>query len=383
LGNNRTYLGVLFLLASSVVMGQSQLGSKPDNFTDFRPRQEMPKEAFVGRELCATCHAQKSRLQLQTAMAHALSNPQDSQVLQSHRKMTFRVGPYLFEITTDGQHTIYSVSDGKDSISEPISYAFGRAHVAQTYILSHNGKLYEGRVSYYSTIDGLDWTIGDALNPPPNIEEAFGRDITGDEARNCFSCHGTSAVVGGKLHLESLTPGVTCEACHGPGRSHVEAMRSGTVDNVLILDPRTLSADTLSQEFCGACHRSANTVGMMPDLGGVVNVRFQPYRIATGKHDPNDSHFACIACHDPHIDLPQQGASSDAKCTTCHVPNATGFSLQPAPQSRNAPRGPKSCPVAKENCDSCHMPKVEIPGTHFKFTDHRIRIVRTGEPFPF
>jgi hypothetical protein len=28
------------------------------------------------------------------------------------------------------------------------------------------------------------------------------------------------------------------------------------------------------------------------------------------------------------------------------------------------------------------MPKVEVPGTHFKFTDHRIRIARAGEPFP-
>jgi len=28
------------------------------------------------------------------------------------------------------------------------------------------------------------------------------------------------------------------------------------------------------------------------------------------------------------------------------------------------------------------MPKVEIPGSHFKFTDHRIRIVRPGEPYP-
>jgi hypothetical protein len=29
------------------------------------------------------------------------------------------------------------------------------------------------------------------------------------------------------------------------------------------------------------------------------------------------------------------------------------------------------------------MPKVEIPGTHLRFTDHRIRIVRSGHPFPF
>jgi hypothetical protein len=28
------------------------------------------------------------------------------------------------------------------------------------------------------------------------------------------------------------------------------------------------------------------------------------------------------------------------------------------------------------------MPKYELPGAHFKFTDHRIRIVKAGEPYP-
>jgi hypothetical protein len=28
------------------------------------------------------------------------------------------------------------------------------------------------------------------------------------------------------------------------------------------------------------------------------------------------------------------------------------------------------------------MPKVDLPGAHFKFTDHRIRIAREGAPYP-
>jgi hypothetical protein len=28
------------------------------------------------------------------------------------------------------------------------------------------------------------------------------------------------------------------------------------------------------------------------------------------------------------------------------------------------------------------MPKIELPGAHFNFTDHRIRIVREGAPYP-
>ena len=316
-------------------------------------------------------------------MAHALSHPQDSEILQSHSKMTFHAGTYTFEIVTQGQESIYRVSDGKDTVSEPIAYAFGKGRVAQTYILRHNNKLYEGRVSYYSAIAGLDWTIGDILNPPPNVEEAFGRDITGNEAANCFGCHGTGAIVGGKLQLDQLTPGVTCEGCHGPGSTHADTMLSGAGERLSIFDPGKLSPDTLSQEFCGACHRSANTVGMMPDLGGVSNVRFQPYRIATGKHDSNDPHFACTACHDPHLDLSSQGSADDSKCTVCHSASShTQGAGSPQTASGVSKSAAKSCPVAKSNCDGCHMPKVEIPGAHYKFTDHRIRIPRPAAPFP-
>ena len=137
--------------------------------------------------------------------------------------MTFRAGQFSYEIVSDGTQSVYRVSDGKETLSEPILYAFGNAHVAQTFVFRHGGKLFEGRVSYYAALDGLDWTVGDALHPPPNPEEAAGRDIDSDEARNCFSCHGTAAVVDAKLQLQHMVPGVTCEACHGPGGSHIPA----------------------------------------------------------------------------------------------------------------------------------------------------------------
>ena len=106
----------------------------------------------------------------------------------------------------------------------------------------------------------------------------MGRDISGDEARNCFSCHGTAAVVDKKLALDRLIPGVTCEACHGPGEKHAVLMLSdGNADSDLfIFNPKTLDSETLSQQFCGACHRGVDAVAMMPDLGGINNVRSQP-----------------------------------------------------------------------------------------------------------
>jgi len=378
------YPAVGVLLSSSVAFAQSQL-ENATTFTQFRPRREIPGERFVGREVCAGCHGQRNRTQSHTSMAQALHSATGSSVLRSHSRMTFRSGLYSYEIVGNGDQSLYRVTDGKETISEAILYAFGNAHIAQTYVFRHNGKLYEGRVSYYSAIAGLDWTIGDVLNPPPSLEEAAGRDISGDEARNCFSCHGTAATVDHKLRLEGLVAGVSCEACHGPGGKHVAAMNSGAGENLYIFNPKTLEPEALSQEFCGACHRSVDMVAMMPDLGGLNNIRFQPYRIFNSRgHDPNDRRLACTACHDPHVDLKQEDSSYDSKCTTCHLPRSANPAGKQESGSGSKPASAaRTCPVANERCVSCHMPKVELAGAHFQFTDHRIRIVKPGETYPY
>jgi len=379
-------LGVL--LSCSLAQAQSK-PDKATNFSNFRPRQEIPGETFIGREACAGCHSQKSRSQSRTAMAQALKTAAESEVLRSHPRMTFRSGQYSFEIMSEGGQKLYRVSDGKETLSEPILYSFGDAHVAQTYVFRHNGKLYEGRVSYYTAIDGLDWTIGDSLNPPPSLEAAAGRDINSDEAKNCFTCHGAAALLNSALQLDQLIPGVTCEACHGPGASHSAAALFNPGEGAFIFNPKTLDPETLSQEFCGACHRGVDTVAMMPDLGGINNVRFQPYRLFNSRgHDLKDAHFACTACHDPHVDLRRGDTIYDANCTTCHalgaVKSAAGTQSNATTSKQAVPLSSgKPCPVANDRCVSCHMPKVEIPGAHFKFTDHRIRIARAGEAYPY
>src|SRR5260370_22036633 len=206
--------------------------------SQFRPRTEVQGTRYVRREVCAKCHSQKNRTQSGTAMAHAMQSVFESPVLRSHPSLTFKYGRYEYEIIRQGESSLYQVSDGQEKIVEPILYSFGQVQAGQTYILRHKGKLYESRVSFYTEIGNLDLTIGYAQNLPKTLEEAVGRAISADEARSCFSCHGTAALQGNQLTLEKLVPGVGCEACPGPAARHLTAIQTGTDDNLYIFNPK-------------------------------------------------------------------------------------------------------------------------------------------------
>ena len=244
-------------------------------------------------------------------------------------------------------------------------WAFGRGQAGQTYVFQRDGTYYESRVSFFNALGRLDLTMGAQPGRPANIEDAAGHRLGPRDAVECFGCHSTGGVSGGRLHLEAMTPGVGCESCHGPAARHAEAARAGDVAGAKMPKLRSSTAEETA-ELCGRCHRTWSQIAMSGPRG-VLNVRFQPYRLTNSRcYDVSDARIRCSACHDPHGPLETAASSYDPKCTACH----TGKT------------GTRICAVAKENCVTCHMPKVELPGAHAKFTDHQIRIARAGDPYP-
>jgi hypothetical protein len=138
---------------------------------------------------------------------------------------------------------------------------------------------------------------------------------------------------------------------------------------------KRVSAGDLSN-FCGQCHRSWETV-VRNHWKGPAFVRFQPYRLQNSKcFAADEPRISCLACHNPHQQVNHDQAFYDTKCLACHG-ETKGSSV-----AATAAPAAKTCPVAKDNCSTCHMPKIELPGGHAQFTDHQIRIVRPGEPYP-
>ena len=313
-------------------------------------------------------------------MAHALETVDKSKVLIEHTLLTTTVGKYSYRIERKGNESQYSVTDGTTTVTMPIRWAVGASSaIGQTFILEKDGELYESRVSWFRELDGLGPTMGSAGSTPADITAAAGRLMSGDDKRRCFGCHATNAVHGKQLTLDHLIPGVQCEHCHQSSAEHLAAMQAGNHEAPV---PKELSkliglSAEQTSNFCGQCHRTWAEIAVEPHPS-IANVRFQPYRLTGSKcYDPDDARISCLACHNPHHDFGPQPVNFDRKCLACHAgaKSAAGKPAIPKP-------GAKACPVAKTNCVSCHMPKLDLPGAHYKFTDHRIRIVKPNEPYP-
>jgi hypothetical protein len=316
-------------------------------------------------EVCAECHQQEVARFRKTPMAKALYTARDSEILQQHASLSFQEAGYEWRIVRESERNLMTVKGKGETITVALLWAFGRGQAGQTYVFERNGALYESRVSYYNAVGGLDLTMGAQSIKPGNIEEAAGRLMDSIGARDCFGCHSTGAVSSGRLHLDSIVPGVGCVSCHGKAEVHAAGMRAGDASAVKLAKLDGHGAEEMG-ELCGSCHRTWSQIAANGPRG-VLNVRFQPYRLANSKcYDATDARISCTACHDPHSALETRSASYDSKCSACH----------------SVALHTKTCRAAKTNCVTCHMPKFELPGAHARFTDHQIRIVRAGESYP-
>ena len=329
--------------------------------------EERPAAKFT----CAACHRAEAESQPNTAMGVGLEMPPNQSVLRAHPKLTFARGGYNYLIESDGNRSTYTVSDASGTLSLPIRYAFG-AH-SQTFVLEYRGRFYESIVSFYATTGALGVTVGNGTIEPHNLVEAMGRLTTESEITACFGCHSSGAVTDGKLTLQTMAPGLTCEHCHAGANAHLQGLAAGKPGP----PPKKLGAMNAEQtsEFCGQCHRTWESIVRLRQFGE-GNMRFQPYRLANSPCFAGaDARIRCTACHNPHANPATEPSAYDHNCLACHSPGAPPVAGEQAPRA-------KICPMARANCVSCHMPRMQLPAGPIFFSDHQIRIVHPGDPYP-
>jgi Cytochrome c554 and c-prime len=374
-----------FVLSTVVTRAQTPASSSISLPTELRvnssgwwpTKGEAARNEYVGSEACVECHELKAEAQQQTAMFHAAARAAYSKSLGERDHLTAQIGPYSYQIETHGDKSVLIIKDSTSSLSAELLWAFGSAHMGQTFLYQQSGAFYESHLSFYASSQVLDTTPGQSSAIPQSLAVAAGRKMSSQETVHCFACHTTASVVRNQFDPAKAMPGVNCEACHGPGAKHVAAANAKTEKrgSGLIFNPAILGRVD-SVDFCGACHRTwQDAVSANLSSAGTLNVRFAPYRLENSQcWAEGDARIACIGCHDPHKPLVHDLASYDQTCLQCHVSSASN--------KRSSARPGAACPVAAKNCVSCHMPKVSPPSLHSTFTDHWIRIAKTNSSYP-
>ncbi|MCU0227890.1 MAG: cytochrome c3 family protein [Bryobacterales bacterium] len=291
-------------------------------------------------------------------MRHALVASGSAGVFLGRAPLVATIDEARYRLTESGGDANYAVEYGGETKEVPITWLFGAGEAGRTFILEHNGRLIESRVSEYRRIAGLDLTIGAANQRASSLDDAIGRPMGVGDVRECFGCHALGVPRSGEPSLAGIEAGVGCENCHGEGLAHVQARRSGDLSTGKLKSLKMMEAEDASQ-LCGSCHRTWEDVVEMR-IRGVLNVRFQPYRLALSKcYDSADGRLSCVACHNPHTPVVRDATMYDKTCMACHGQPKANLAACSAGQTNS--------------CTGCHMPKRELPGAHQSFADHYIQ----------
>ena len=208
-------------------------------------------------------------------------------------------------------------------------------------IISYTIGGYEWKVDY---VDHKGYIIttagGEPGNNQYNLMTGTWSDYQPGEEKpfDCGSCHATGySPEGNQGGLEGIVgtwvfEGIQCEACHGPGETHVELADRDAIDAVL----RSVISINTSSASCGSCHARGDPTTEITAEDGFISNHQQYNELLASPH----SFLSCVTCHDPHK---KAELSIVAECADCHKNEAAAFTGSTMQQ-------------VGVSCTDCHMP---------------------------
>jgi predicted CXXCH cytochrome family protein len=321
---------------------------------------------YLGRDVCAGCHTGIARTQAQTAMAQTWQGiePRQFQVNSSEQHVE---GPnpaisYLIRRTAKGLSYQVRMPEAQP-LTIPIEKTVGGQRHGLSFLARlgslddlplPRAPLIETRYLHYSPSNSLALSPGFDKEKPTTYETALGRVLTPAFEKKCLTCHGQPRTTG--THTET---GVTCENCHGPGGSHLEALGRKSAQKG-ILNPAKLPVSEQMQP-CSQCHAGFSKI--QDPLPNDLLISDQVTALSNSEcWRQTSGQITCVNCHNPHQDAPRAVlvARSEKTCLQCHSEAMNGHAA--------------ICPVSRASgCVGCHMPESRSSAP-FVIADHWIRV---------
>lgn len=352
--------------------------SSADPLRDSSPNPPLLRPGYAGDRSCQPCHAALSLSYLHTAHHLTSQLPGPASVLgptgeESNLLKIADPAPAIgdpgvsYKMEKQGSGYFVTALTGFEGQMqqrrEQIGIVIGGGVRGQSYLYWKGDQLFELPISYWT--EGHRWINSPGYrNGPPNFDRpAFPR---------CLECHVgylqalSAEPTSNRYDPRTLTPGISCEVCHGPGAEHVAAHLGGDPQAVRrsgekILNPAHLPRDR-QVDLCSLCHNGAAQRQLAPAFSYVPGTPLNRYLAESDAAEDlhPDVHanqvgllkrsrcylsspdMTCSTCHEVHS--PERTpASYSPRCLTCHRVESCGMAKHMGPS------------IARD-CVDCHMP---------------------------
>ena len=389
-----------------------------------------PDEEFITSQACRECHPKEHaswhdsfhRTMTQVVTPETVLAPLDEEVTLQSRGRSYRLwreGDEFFINMVDPDWDAGARLQGLEGQLEAEAPRVDRQLVMSTG--SHHYQTYWVNSVFGNEMRQIPWVWHRAEERWMPAEDAFITPPDGPRRLTvwnsvCIQCHAVHGQPGLDPQLGSFTSrvsefGISCEACHGPARAHVDYHRKKEADTGHdtstdtgedpIVNPHRLPHDRSSQ-VCGQCHsyfsfsdqefwQSGFKYRAGDDLHATRNIHDfkQPYvqgrpdllagywrdgtmRLAGREFSAMDDsacyqrgEMSCLSCHSMHAyDKPDDllsTASGSENCLQCHE----SFRDHVAEHTHHA------ADSAGSDCYNCHMPHTSF-GLLKAIRSHRI-----------
>ncbi|MDJ0866790.1 MAG: tetratricopeptide repeat protein [Myxococcota bacterium] len=356
-----------------------------------RPEPQPAASPYVGAAVCSGCHAEAARrwrgshhdrAMEPATPEHVLGDFAGAELVHFDERFVFRREGDAFRVRAAG-------ADGAVR-DHPVAFTFGVEPLQQVLVEGEGGRLQAVGAAWDTrpaAAGGQRWFHLHPDEPIPPGDALHWTGLAGSWQAMCAECHSTNLRKGydpatGRYETTWSEPDVSCEACHGPGASHVAWVTGGDPEDTsrgLTVDLRSEgawhfaadapiahrvpAADSAAEiETCAPCHARRSAITGETEPGRPFLDGYRPALLDEGLYFADGQirdevyvwgsfvqsrmHAAgvrCSDCHDPHalrIEAP------DAVCASCH---RTEVFASPAHHRHAADS-------AGASCVACHMP---------------------------
>lgn len=363
-----------------------QPGARPDHVADGE---------------CLSCHARQAGLWRDSKHRHAMNPAQADTVLGDFDDRRFESGGEQAHFFTREGGYFVATRDAEGREREfPVTHTFGIRPLQQVLLPLPGGRLQALSVAWDTRRRQWFSLYPGAAFPPGSNLHWTGRYQNWNLM--CGECHTTAYRKGyddeaDRYQTTWAEGSVGCQACHGPGRAHVESARQPGRDGALrpqLTPNRRLDAAHEQVDQCAVCHARRTRLVEAAQPGQALLDQFMPDLLRADLYHADGQQLdevfeygsyrqsrmyqagvACSDCHDPHSG--RLRADGNALCTACHNPSPDQGRF-PGLQAKNydsAAHHFHPAGQAGSQCVDCHMPSQNYMVVHAR-RDHSIRIPR-------